>query len=154
MAFSLYSSSRKLIDFFYNRAELVSRASFVKAPQPSILKIVRHAKGQLSRIESKSCNLFFLRIQLWMPTSPDVLPSSKTSNRTKSRCLRQLLTPFKPFSRLAGRMAISKFLSNGLTNPNLTSLLPMVESVRIGRFRTSSSGITGLDSQRQISSPF
>lgn len=32
MAFSLDSSSRKLIDFFYNRAELVSRASFVKAP--------------------------------------------------------------------------------------------------------------------------
>lgn len=28
MAFSLDSSSRKLIDFFYNRAELVSRASF------------------------------------------------------------------------------------------------------------------------------
>ena len=28
MAFSLDSSSRKLIDFFYNRAELVSRALF------------------------------------------------------------------------------------------------------------------------------
>ena len=28
MAFSLDSSSRKLIDFFYNRAELVSRAHF------------------------------------------------------------------------------------------------------------------------------
>ena len=28
MAFSLDSSSRKLIDFFYNHAELVSRASF------------------------------------------------------------------------------------------------------------------------------
>nr|DAY76240.1 MAG TPA: Mismatch repair endonuclease PMS2 [Caudoviricetes sp.] len=30
MAFSLDSSSRKLIDFFYNRAELVSRASFAE----------------------------------------------------------------------------------------------------------------------------
>ena len=28
MVFSLDSGSRKLIDFFYNRAELVSRASF------------------------------------------------------------------------------------------------------------------------------
>ena len=28
MAFSLDSSSRKLIDFFYNHAELVGRASF------------------------------------------------------------------------------------------------------------------------------
>lgn len=32
MAFSLDSSSRKLIDFFYNLAKLVSRASFVEAP--------------------------------------------------------------------------------------------------------------------------
>lgn len=57
MAFSLDSSSRKLIDFFYNRAELVSRASFEVAtasvPLPCLSWFNLVFSGQ--RIEVEKC---------------------------------------------------------------------------------------------------
>lgn len=64
MAFSLDSSSRKLIDFFYNRAELVSRASFEVATASVSLPCLSWFNLTFSgqRIEVEKCptgaNLF------------------------------------------------------------------------------------------------
>lgn len=57
MAFSLDSSSRKLIDFFYNRAELVSRALFEVATASVSLPCLSWFNLMFSgqRIEVEKC---------------------------------------------------------------------------------------------------
>ena len=57
MAFSLDSSSRKLIDFFYNSAKLVSRASFEVATASVSLPCLSWFNLMFSgqRIEVEKC---------------------------------------------------------------------------------------------------